>query len=364
MPHEQSSDHEGPDVVLLLSPSHPQSGRLQAALSPLGLRIEHVPPELSGSRADALDDAAVLVFALARDGRALRFAARLRRELRETPTILFVADGPLEPSQVERAYALGATDIIHDQSGDSPIRARVGSIVHSARRARQRASGIRRAARPSAHAVRQPAAHELRKTLGALRLTLRALEQPVSRAEALTGIRRCLRQVDRMARLTDSLIDAGLAEGPSNRTFAEVDVAKVVAELAEDLRPEVQLGGAQLHLESQPVRALLDRTRLEQIVTNLLLNAARHANSSTIRVFVTGASDAIRIEVRDDGVGIDLTDGARGFEQRSKNSGAGPGLGLWITRSLVEACGGTIAIESKVAAGTSFIVHLPIGRSA
>ena len=102
--------------------------------------------------------------------------------------------------------------------------------------------------------------------------------------------------------------------------------------------------------------------RLEQVVVNLLSNAIKYGAGKPISVTVALAGPAARIIVRDRGIGIGAEDQARIFERFERavslNYG-GLGLGLYITREIVRAHGGTIRVESEPGAGAAFIVELP-----
>ena len=105
-------------------------------------------------------------------------------------------------------------------------------------------------------------------------------------------------------------------------------------------------------------RGRWDRARLDQVLTNLVGNAIKYGEG-TVDVLVDGTT----IVVRDAGTGISLEDQRRIFEPFERGSAAegkgGFGLGLFIARTLVEAHGGTIRVESPPGSGAAFIVELP-----
>ena len=103
--------------------------------------------------------------------------------------------------------------------------------------------------------------------------------------------------------------------------------------------------------------------RIEQVITNLLSNAIKFARSTAIEAGVEADADTARLFVRDRGVGIAPGDQERIFERferaaSSKHFG-GLGLGLYITRQIVEAHGGTIRVTSTPGEGSTFVVELP-----
>ena len=104
------------------------------------------------------------------------------------------------------------------------------------------------------------------------------------------------------------------------------------------------------------------------MITNLLGNAIKYGEGKPIEVTIGETEEYARLEVRDQGIGIPLEDQQRVFERFeravSDRHYGGLGLGLWITRQVVEAHRGTIRLESKPGEGTTFIVELPRRRPA
>ena len=144
----------------------------------------------------------------------------------------------------------------------------------------------------------------------------------------------------------------------------DVDLASVAREVCERFQDEAEKFGSQMHLSiDASVIGRWDPLRLDQVLTNLLSNALKYGQGDAIEVGVKGAPDAAHIHVRDHGIGIAPEDRDRIFERferavSNRNFG-GLGLGLWISRQLVEAMGGRIWAESEPTRGTRFIVELP-----
>ncbi|MBP5232967.1 MAG: HAMP domain-containing histidine kinase [Planctomycetes bacterium] len=111
-----------------------------------------------------------------------------------------------------------------------------------------------------------------------------------------------------------------------------------------------------------------DRGRLQQVVTNLVANAVHYSNpGGGVRVLVADAGDRATLRVEDDGIGIPQEDLGRIFarfyrtdQSRARRSG-GAGIGLTIVKAIVQAHGGTIAVESEAGHGSAFTVTLPKG---
>jgi signal transduction histidine kinase len=109
-----------------------------------------------------------------------------------------------------------------------------------------------------------------------------------------------------------------------------------------------------------------DRMAAAEIVENLLTNAIKYGQGKPIEISLKATPEAAQIAVRDGGIGIDEKDKARIFErfERAVRRGTQPGfgIGLWLSRSLAEMMGGSIAVYGKPGAGSLFTVSLPISQ--
>ncbi|WP_232293259.1 sensor histidine kinase [Stigmatella aurantiaca] len=117
-----------------------------------------------------------------------------------------------------------------------------------------------------------------------------------------------------------------------------------------------------------PVLGRWDRLRVEQVVTNLLTNALKYGAGRPVAVRVEGAGERARLTVKDQGIGIAEEDLARIFERFeravSDRHYGGLGLGLYITRQIVEAFGGTVGVTSRPGMGSTFTLELPRGTAS
>ena len=109
-----------------------------------------------------------------------------------------------------------------------------------------------------------------------------------------------------------------------------------------------------------------DRDKISQVIVNLLSNALKYTqNAGTVQVTVNGTHDAVEIKVKDTGIGIPPEDLPHIFERfyradKSRNRlTGGAGIGLTITKAIIDAHGGSIKVTSRVGEGTEFIVSLP-----
>jgi signal transduction histidine kinase len=139
----------------------------------------------------------------------------------------------------------------------------------------------------------------------------------------------------------------------------------LVGEISERFAEPLSRAGCELevHLPDKLV-GRWDRMRLDQVMTNLLTNAMKYGPGKPVTVTVTQEAGSARISVRDRGIGVAEPDRARifgRFERAvSERHYGGLGLGLWISRQIVEGLGGRITLESHVGEGTTFTVELPI----
>jgi signal transduction histidine kinase/CheY-like chemotaxis protein len=165
--------------------------------------------------------------------------------------------------------------------------------------------------------------------------------------------------------INDMLDLAKIEAGRMELRLEPLDVAEMIAAAVDALRPVIASKGLQLSAQVTPAVVAGDRVRLRQILDNLLSNAIKFTpDGGHITVGAGPGRDAVAISVRDTGVGIAPHDHARVFEEFQQvgdraMQATGTGLGLTLTRSLVQAHGGTIELESELGTGSCFTVRLP-----
>jgi signal transduction histidine kinase len=213
------------------------------------------------------------------------------------------------------------------------------------------------------------AAHELRNPVNAVQLqlvgVLRAAQrsaQPLTQEWVSERIGQANGQVDRLVRLLDNLLDASrIADQGIQLEVEDVDFAEIVRSVVE--RFEEDPRNRHVVLDASPVVGRWDRLRLEQIVTNLLSNAFKYGNGKPIVISLSADTETACLSVTDHGDGIHPEQQTRLFTRFeravSKQRYGGFGLGLWITRSIVDVMGGQIAVDSEPGQGSTFRVELP-----
>ncbi len=254
----------------------------------------------------------------------------------------------------------------HGERGDE-IGALSASLEALLRTLEAREAELRRAL-----AVREDflaiAAHELRTPLTALSLQLTTLGRQASAAgvsELLaTSLQRATRQVRRLGQLSEAVLDTSRIEaGQLSLELEPLEVGDFTRELLErvrDLSP-----GADLRLEACAcATGCFDRRQLEQLLTNLVLNAIKYGHGKPVTVRVEATAGEARISVRDEGIGMKPEDVERVFGRYeraiSTRHYGGFGLGLYIAQTAARVHGGHIRVESEEGHGSCFTVALPL----
>jgi PAS domain S-box-containing protein len=278
---------------------------------------------------------------------------------------------------VHRGQVIGHITLMRDAGGPAYTHDDETLLDDLARRAAQaienaRLYGEAQAAVAARDEFLSIASHELRTPLTALRLALENMRR-VSTREAIERlppqyVERVLataeRQGQRLEKLVAGLLDVSRIQmGRLELDVEEVDLAGVVADAAAQLADEAAQIGSTVEVRGEPVRGSWDRLRISQVVTNLLSNAVKYGAGKPVEVEFGPRDGKARLVVRDHGIGIARADQPQIFERferavSSKNYG-GLGLGLYIVKRIVEAHGGTIAVESSPGEGSAFVVELP-----
>jgi PAS domain S-box-containing protein len=255
-----------------------------------------------------------------------------------------------------------------DERGELLLRERVARFEAEA--AQKRAAHLYVEAREAVRARDEfltVAAHELRTPLTSLRLQV----QRTARAENAPDVARLtLRSVERLCRLADQLLDVSrMAGGQMALTFERADLVGIVQETAARLREEAASNGCDIQVQSSgPVHADCDPLRIEQVVENLLANAIKYGRGKPIEVSVAVRDRCASVTVRDHGIGVRAEEQARIFEQFARavsvRKYGGLGLGLFLSRQIVEAHGGLIRVSSVPGSGATFSVEFPLVHAA
>jgi heavy metal sensor kinase len=211
------------------------------------------------------------------------------------------------------------------------------------------------------------AAHELRTPVSVmLTQTQTALNREREAADYKQTVEACQRAAQRMRRLIESLLAlARLDAGQEVLKRLRFDFVKTISDCVELIRPLADERGVKIIAELSPLEISGDSERLAQVVTNLLTNAIQYnRDGGEVRVKLKSENGLAVLTVADNGAGISAEDLPRVFERfyradKSRSTG-GNGLGLAISKAVIEAHGGTIEAASEENVGTVFTVRLPI----
>ncbi|WP_437539923.1 GAF domain-containing sensor histidine kinase [Sorangium sp. So ce726] len=215
------------------------------------------------------------------------------------------------------------------------------------------------------------ATHELNTPLTSLTLTLEVVDRALRSGDSWDPqamgrqVDRALRQAVRLTRLNSELLDVSRINAARLRLdVAEVDLGEIVRDVLARFKLDLERAGCAVSLrEGGRVVGLWDGSRVDQIVSNLLANAIKFGAGKPVEISVGEEAGMARLSVRDHGIGIDPTRQAQIFERFeravSDRHYGGLGLGLYISRRIAEAHGGSICVESALGAGATFIVELP-----
>ena len=213
-------------------------------------------------------------------------------------------------------------------------------------------------------------AHDLRNPLSALKLSANLLTRGTTlppEEKVRQTLTRIVSQVEHLNRMVDDLLDRSRIEAGSLELRLEVcDLRGLVSEVVELHRPVNPRHEFELTLPPEPLTLRGDATRLGQVLTNLVSNAVKYSpEGGRIRIRLEQDGGRAILAVSDEGIGIAEEDQQRIFEpfMRSKSPRAdipGVGLGLSVARQLVLAHGGDIQVESRLGAGSTFRVRLPL----
>jgi signal transduction histidine kinase len=215
------------------------------------------------------------------------------------------------------------------------------------------------------------AGHELRTPLTSLTLRVQHLDARLRREgsseAARDAVRTVSRQLKRLARLVERLLDVGrMTSGRLEIHREAVDVVGLVEQVVASFAEEAARVGSELRVASPAsLTAWWDRGRIEQALVDLMANALKFGAGHPIDIRVSSDGAWVGIEVRDRGIGIDPEALTRIFERFERavslRNYGGLGLGLYLARAIAQAHGGTVRAWSRPGKGAAFVLKLPVG---
>lgn len=213
------------------------------------------------------------------------------------------------------------------------------------------------------------ASHELRTPISTLKLQTQIIERDLKKSpdqmmfstESVQNLINLFnRQINRLTELVETMLDVSrISAGRLTLEIHEMDLVRLV-------RESIEARGSERISFVGPEKLIIhgDKHRLEQVVENLLTNAIKYGDGKPISVKVSADTTCAILDVEDHGIGIAEEYLQRIFERFERAISArnisGLGLGLYIVRQIVDAHNGTISVKSKLGAGTTFTVKLPL----
>jgi PAS domain S-box-containing protein len=218
------------------------------------------------------------------------------------------------------------------------------------------------------------ASHELKTPITALKLQLqvaqratdssKGLAPPPAKLEKIMSV--SLIQVNRLTALIDDLLDVSrIGAGKLIFRFERMDLADLVSRMAERFDEHVKASGCSIQVRApEPVYIWGDPFRIEQVILNLISNAAKYGNRKPIELRVVRDGAQAKLICRDHGIGIPEDRISHIFERYERavhyHHISGLGLGLYISQEIVSAHSGTIRAESEINVGSVFTVEFPV----
>ncbi|MCU1266800.1 MAG: Alginate biosynthesis sensor protein KinB [Acidobacteria bacterium] len=213
------------------------------------------------------------------------------------------------------------------------------------------------------------ASHELRTPLTSVQMGVYLLlegsvgELTDKQQEVLEA---CRQDCDRLDKLMRDLLDLSKIEaGESQPQLASISARELITTAVKELRPQVEARGLQLLVDA-PVdlsSVMVDRAQIERVISNLVINAIRYTRHGEIKISAEQRDAHVAVSVSDTGRGIPPAYLPHIFDKFVQVPGAstgGVGLGLTISKSIVEAHGGQISVQSAAGRGTTFTFTLPL----
>lgn len=317
------------------------------------------------------------------DGFELAEIMRSTEKTRAIP-IIFVTAAGSSAQRVFRGYEAGAVDFLHKPLAPQVVVSKVRIFLELYNHKFELEEKIRK--QKETEIVLQKAlqsrdefmsicSHELKTPLTSLKMQLQIVDRIRSKqgdgvAFSVERMDKFLiqadRSIDRIVHLVNDMLDISrVATGRLSLNLERVNISELTKEVLERLSPLMEMSNCEVILQStQELYAEVDKYRIEQVLTNLLTNAAKYAPEKPVRVSVTKKENFVLVSVQDHGEGISDSDQKRIFERFeravSHHTVSGLGLGLYISKEIIDMHFGTIKVESKMGEGSTFTIGLPL----
>jgi CheY-like chemotaxis protein len=293
--------------------------------------------------------------------------------------VLLVTAGTIDR---ERGYAAGADDFIGKPIESAELRTRARSLIRIGRAIREQGRAIKEHAEAYDKLVEldrlksdflSTVSHELRTPLNTIILLSHVIERegsmPADQARRRHDIAVIRESAETLLRMINNILDLAKIEAGQRDLYPEkLQLVPFLREMADLLEPQARAKGIGLALEISPnlrVEAVFDREKLSRVLINLLSNAVKNTERGRVVLRASPWQDSVTFEVEDTGTGIPAHLIAAAFEPfrqirtGSSETGRGTGLGLPISKQLVEVMGGDLLLDSREGRGTRVSFTLP-----
>jgi signal transduction histidine kinase len=325
------------------------------------------------------------------DGFELAELMRGTERTRNVP-IVFVSAAGKDLNYAFKGYETGAVDFLHKPLDIAAVKSKVNvfvSLCQQRQEVKRQVEALEQSRRElnatQAELERSlkmrddfmsMVAHELRTPLNTLFLEtqMRKMQLDKDNLEAFSAdalakmVARDGRQIHSVIRLINDMVDVSrIRSGKLSIRPGWTELQAMLRRLASDLSRQAQDAGTTFELDAElTVNGWWDEFRIEQVIVNLMTNALRYGGGKTVRIRLTATEAEARVDVIDQGPGVDEAMQARIFLPYERGAGngvpSGLGLGLYISRQLAEAHGGTLTVASKPGEGAVFTLALPRGN--
>jgi signal transduction histidine kinase/PAS domain-containing protein len=217
------------------------------------------------------------------------------------------------------------------------------------------------------------ASHELKTPITSMKLQMQMATQIIGRDDSgpvdpvyiknLTEISN--RQLEKITRLVEDMLDISrISTGKLAMNFSRKNLAEILEEVLQRFSDQLRAEKITFSSTIEPdVFTYCDSFRIEQVITNLISNAIRYGKKQPIEFTMKRVGDFAEIKVKDYGIGVNKSNHERIFERFERavsyNEMSGLGIGLYITKEIVEEHQGKISVESELGKGATFKVVLP-----
>ncbi|OFZ22734.1 MAG: hypothetical protein A2X94_03545 [Bdellovibrionales bacterium GWB1_55_8] len=293
----------------------------------------------------------------------------------------FVSDPLHELARTARVISeKGDYSIRAEKASDAEMSLLIEAFNHMLARVEEQNQEHERLLQEAQNAVRvrdeflSIASHELRTPLTSLRGGMELIHRLVDKDLISTYPRQRLlkllatndQEFTRFSRLVDDLLDVTrISSGHLTLRPELVDLKQVVHKVLRQLQTEINVSRSSIALDLKGREpGMWDRFRIEQVLLNLVSNAVKYGGGNAITIATRTDEDSAVISVQDHGIGISANDQINLFQRFARAASSrhfgGLGLGLYISRQIVEAHGGKIQISSSLGEGTTITVELPL----